>query len=452
MLGALLISANAHPADAETRFTHRFALELSGSGAYYTTMLPQSVYAASQRGDLGDLRVLNGADEPVPYTLETAAPELPTSRVRQRVAWFPLPTTKANTSAAPLGVTIATDGSLHAAAPSARLATSHDDLIDLGRSEPHGDAIWIHLRDIEYQGRVSVEQSDDLRDWQPLSDAQVLRLTHGDNRLVQERVSVSGLRSRYLRLHWLDDAPDIESVELETTESAPEVSASAGAKDVGDTEQWRSAVRVRAGQSPGEYLFETDGAYPVDGLRFGLPQPNTVASVTIDSRVNAQQPWQTVQSGTLFRLRGKLGEQGNEPLTLPADTDRQWRLQVDMRNGGLGGGLPTVAARWRPGRLTFVARGDPPFTLAVGNAALAPAASTRDALLISKLSAVMAARVGAMSAEHANTAQAAQRSANPDATRRYVLWGALVLAVGALGTLAARLARGGAAQENGKDQ
>jgi hypothetical protein len=34
-------------------------------------------------------------------------------------------------------------------------------------------------------------------------------------------------------------------------------------------------------------------------------------------------------------------------------------------------------------------------------------------------------------------------AADPDARRRYVLWGALVVAVGVLGTIAWRLAKGG---------
>jgi hypothetical protein len=50
------------------------------------------------------------------------------------------------------------------------------------------------------------------------------------------------------------------------------------------------------------------------------------------------------------------------------------------------------------------------------------------------------ARLGdALSAEQAASAQAA--SHNPDAMRRYLLWAALLLAVGSLGAIAWRLAR-----------
>jgi hypothetical protein len=110
-----------------------------------------------------------------------------------------------------------------------------------------------------------------------------------------------------------------------------------------------------------------------------------------------------------------------------------------MRNGGLGGGQPAVAIGWHPAALTFVARGTPPFTLGVGNAALSSSAVSRDALLIGMAPEVRPARVGAALA----TSEAApEPSADADATRRYVLWGALVAAVAVLGTIAWRLARG----------
>ena len=66
-ISSVWVSTAAVAAD---RFAQRFALELESGAAYYSVPLPAAVYAASQRNDLGDVRVFNGAGEPVPYSLD----------------------------------------------------------------------------------------------------------------------------------------------------------------------------------------------------------------------------------------------------------------------------------------------------------------------------------------------------------------------------------------------
>ncbi|MFM0738565.1 DUF3999 domain-containing protein [Paraburkholderia xenovorans] len=440
----------AVPASAETdQFAQRFTLEAEGGAAYYSLVLPSVVYAASQRSDLGDVRVFNGAGEPVPFSLDTPREPPRTRPVLRSVQWFPLrpaaPGTNANGSGtatrggAPLGVTIAADGSLRAtAAPPDR--EQHDtDLIDLGRTA-HGadqpDALLVHIRDDNYQGRVTLESSDDLRTWQPAGDSQLLKVTYNGSTLSQDRIALDGAHARYLRLRWLDGAPYIGSVELEV-QAVGVVSAQRA-----DTErEWREGIVSHTGPKPGEYFFSTGAPYPVDRLRLNLPQPNTVAPALVYSRASLDAPWRQVAAATLYRLHNGDVEQSNPSLELAADSDRQWRVVVDTRNGGLGSGVLTVAAGWRPATLTFVARGEPPFTLAVGNAAVASTAVSRDALLIGASTVAATARLGTAQAVDEDVG-ALSMTRNPGALRRYLLWAALLLAVGSLGAIAWRLARG----------
>ncbi|MGU7774845.1 DUF3999 domain-containing protein [Burkholderia sp. MR1-5-21] len=450
-------------ARADAPVAQRFALDLDGSAAYYTVTVPPAVYAASRRNDLGDLRVFNGAGEPVPYSLDAPAAAEPPPQ-RHPVPWFPLLSADANadvnTAHAPLGVSVAADGSLRATVPAPPRARRTADLVDLSHAGGQASALLIHLRNDSYQGRVSIEASDDLQSWQPLTDTQLLKVAYDGHTLAQERIALDGVRQRYLRLNWLDGAPDIASAEAETRMcGAPKEAPVTGAPDevpsgctpdgAAAPRQWRDGVRMRAGGAPGEYLFETDGAYPVDRLRLGLPQPNTVAHATIQARADTQAPWHDVADAMLFRLQGKAGEQRNPPLEFAADADRLWRIVVDMRNGGLGGGLPAATVGWRPASLTFVARGAAPFTLGVGNAALASAAVSRDALLIGTSTEIRPARVGD-ALPVAPPAASPPAAVDTDAPRRYVLWASLVIAVGALASIAWRLARGGGPQDRGR--
>ncbi|AOR70961.1 hypothetical protein BBJ41_25995 [Burkholderia stabilis] len=438
LLGLSLLAsfAAADGTPGAGRVAQRFSLDLDGSAAYYQLTVPQAVYAASRRDDLGDVRIYNGAGEPVPYSLDApvaATPAVPPTRTP--VHWFPLPPARADDGNAPLGVTVGPDGSLRASVATPARAQHGADLVDLSHADGNIDALLVHVSDDSYQGRVAVEASDDLRGWRPLGSTQLLKVGHGDDMLVQERIALEGAAPRYLRLDWLDGAPAIASIDVETHPHDTR-----GTDTASVPRQWRDATHVRAGGAPGEYLFDTDGAYPVDRVRIDLPQPNTVARATLQSRADAQAPWRDVAVAVLFRLQGKAGEQRNPPLEFSANTDRTWRIVVDMRNGGFGGGQPGVAIGWHPAALTFVARGTPPFTLGVGDTALESSAVSRDALLVGMAPEVRPARVGAALPVSATAAPAA---VDTDAPRRYVLWGALVVAVGVLGTIAWRLARGG---------
>ncbi|MGH8778619.1 DUF3999 domain-containing protein [Paraburkholderia sp.] len=435
-------SAADQAASAANAFAHRFALELDGHAAYYTLTVPDAVYAASQRGDLGDVRVFNGAGEPVPYALDmpldVSQAGAPVPTTLRSVKWFALPASAAQTPSVPLGVTIGADGSLRASPAGTDAAGRQVDLVDLGSGASPAVALQVHLRNDTYQGRVGVDASDDLQNWQPLPDGQLLKASRSGDTIAQERIALDGLRLRYLRLRWLDDAPDIGSIDVEVL--AGDAAAKDKAADAAVSREWHEGIVAQAGTAIGEFRFDTGGTYPVDRLRFGLPQPNTVARATVYSRPDPQTSWREVSDTTLYRLQGKTGEQSNAPLDFAPDADREWRVSVDMRNGGLGSGALTVAIGWRPASLTFVARGAGPFTLSVGNAALLSAAAKRQDIVIGQTSDIATARIGAALAPLPQAVPAPVD--DHDAMRRYVLWAALVLAVGSLAAIAWRLARG----------
>lgn len=428
---------------AADRFAQRFALELESGAAYYSVTLPAAVYAASERSDLGDVRVFNGAGEPVPYSLDTPREPSRAPATLRPVRWFPMPPPAPGGTGAPLGITIAADGSLRATAAPPGRAEDDADLIDVAREARAGarvEALVVHVRDDNYQGRVNVESSDDLRNWQPAGEAQLLKVSYNGSTLSQDRIDLNGMRARYLRLRWLDGAPYIESIDAQVQAASAD-----HAQRADNQRQWREGIVARAGPKPGEYFFETGGPYPVDRLRLNLPQPNTVAPAVVYSRAGLEAPWREVSSATLFRLHNGAVEQSNPSLELAADTDRQWRVVVDTRNGGLGSGTLTVAAGWRPATLTFVARGAAPFTLAVGSAAAVSSAVSRADLLVGASSVAVVARLGeALPVEQDADTQLSGK--DPDAMRRYMLWAALLLAVGSLGAIAWRLARGAQVQ------
>lgn len=431
---AVWTSAPVLAADA---FAQHFALQLEGGAAYYSLSLPALVYAASERADLGDVRIVNGAGESLPYSLDTPRVPARTPPRLRSVNWFPLPPAANGGNDTPAGVTIGANGSLRATSAPPALGQHDTDLIDTGRVPRTGqiDALLVHLRDDNYQGRVTVESSDDLRHWHPAGDAQLLKVNYNGSTLSQDRIELPGTHARYLRLHWLDGAPYVDSMDTEIVAAGIDP-----VQQVDAQREWREGIAAFAGPKAGEYFFTTGGAYPVDRLRLSLPQPNTVAPAVVYSRAGLTSPWRQVASATLFRLHNGTVEQHNASLEMTPDMDHQWRIVVDTHNGGLGSGALSVAAGWRPATLTFAAHGSAPFTLAVGNATLVSAAVSREALLAGASSSVATARLA--DALPAAQAASAPLAAVDDGARGYLLWAALLLAVGSLGAIGWWLARG----------
>lgn len=480
-LAALCSSAVAGAADG---FAQHFALQFDGAAAYCSVPLSAAVYAASQRSDLGDLRVFNGAGEAVPYSLDTPSEPPRAASTLRAVRWLPLEFAAADAPGMPLHIAISTDGSLRATAAPPPPAEHDADVIDGGRAALAGrlGALLVHVRDDNYQGRVHVDVSDDLRHWQAAGDAQLLKVHYNGSTLSQDRIELGGTHARYLRLHWLDGAPHVDSIDAAVFAADVDLVKHADVR-----REWRDAIVARPGLRAGEYFFSTGRSYPVDRLRIDLPQPDTVAPVLVYSRPDLNAPWREVARATLFRLHNGAAEQSNAPLEVKPDHDRLWRVVVDTREGGVGVGASalSVAAGWRPATLSFAVRGSGPFTLAVGNAGKTSAALSREALLKGERAVPVAAHldgaaglarkanasvaanalgvagapgvvgasdegntsdVGNGSAMAGSTTARASRAAGAagprsDVSRRNLLWGALALGVGLLALLVGWLLR-----------
>src|SRR6185503_9163345 len=96
--------------------------------------------------------------------------------------------------------------------------------------------------------------------------------------------------------------------------------------------EWRRIGEGKAGAA-GEYRFDLGGRFPVDRVRFELPQPNTIAQVELLSRERTDQPWRPVTRGVIYRLRQGGGEIASPEIAIGTNADREWLLRVDQRGG-----------------------------------------------------------------------------------------------------------------------
>ena len=436
-LGVVMAAgAQEKPAD----FATQVPLTVSGNGPWYRLDLPLSAQLQARQTDLSDLRVFNAAGEPQAYALARESAQTRDDGQLHEVKWFPLYNAADASERAPnVRVQSTTTGTLVEVQPSTQLEAGEEVLrgwlLDASAIKaPLQQLIldWTSERD-GFQ-RFSIEASDDLQHWQAWGDGQVARLTFSDERIEQHEVTLPGQSARYLRLLWdaPTSAPILTSAQLKSSDP----------RNVPLPLVWSQALAGSSTQS-GEYTWQLPMGLNVERVQVELKQPNSLAPVTLAGRRESSLPWQTLSSGLLYRLTQNGQDVVQDELQLPGQTVAELKLQVDERGGGLGVEAPALHFAVRATQLVFLARGEPPFTLALGNASV-KAANLPLSTLIPDYSAERLNTLGQAKVAGAVTVTSPVVPVAVDSGpnwKKFGLWAVLLLGVAALGGMAYSLLR-----------
>ncbi len=444
VLLALSLPAAANAPLHSTDFAYGIAIETRGEAPLHELAVPQAVYAAATRADLGDVRVFNGRDEVVPHALRRAA-AAKASGAWTALTLFPV---RASTERAANELSLRVDrnksGSIVRVRASEGAAANAPVLlyiVEIKNKEQLIRTLEVDWKDSGgegFAGRLAVDASDDLQAWRTVAgEAPVLRLRHVGESLDRRQITVGALTAKYLRLRWLDStvaAPLLSALRVEQLSDAPP-----------PQRQWLALSNVTAGDKRGEYLYTHAGQMPVDRLRIRLPQANAVAHADVYTRTERSAAWQRLAGGLIYRVnKGGTDVLQDDFAVVPISGAREWRLTLSQKDGGLGETPPVVEVGWQPHSLVFGARGAGPYRLAYGKAGLAPADASIEQLLAATRDGqpkfvTQPAQLGApevLGGEQRLTLSLADRS-----WRTWILWAVLGAGVLLLGWMAARLAR-----------
>jgi len=391
-LWALLVLAVASPVQALAPEDFAYGIKLEPEGAptaLWRVQLPEPVYRAVTRTDLGDLRVFNAAGASVPHML-SALPDPAEHRPPPvNLPFFALRGEDARRMDTSVRVLTDERGSIveiqsDPNAPAAGEPRVTAYLIDAGTlsGELTGLAMdWERRRDDRHFAvSVSVDFSPDLVRWRPwVPDATVadMRAVGGEHILFRNEIPLPPVGAGYLRLSWPEP---LEAVTLTGVRGLPRA-----VRDAPDR-HWQTVPGVPVPDAQMEsprvaYQFDTGGRFPVDRLRVIFPVENAVVHGTLKTRADPADPWQSRARGTFYQVhREGLVLQG-EPVALAPTPHRYWLFEAGPGELVHSAGTPSLEVGWRPRVLTFIAQGAPPFTLAYGSAGAAPAPATVNELL-----------------------------------------------------------------------
>jgi hypothetical protein len=442
----LALPAAAQTTQAAERldaYPTRLPITVQGEGPWFRLPLPIALRWQAASPDLRDLRVFNAQGEALAYGFVGAGARRTREAREQAVTWFPLQGPADAVGRAPaVSVQRSGDGTVIQVAPEAAPASNtvrRGWLLDASAIGQPLDRLRL-----DWSGggdgfqRFRIEASDDLQQWRSWGVNQVARLAFGGERIEQREVELPGDRARYLRLTWESprEAPDLTEAILSSTRSTstlPEL-------------DWSDPIQaVRRGD---EYEVSLPASLPLERLRVSLYQPNTLAPVAVSvleptlavtRRDGPRQPaWSPVARGLLYRLMQDGSEIRNDEIDLRGTPVQGLRVQVDPRGGGIGDAVSfRVAARGI--ELVFLARGTPPYTLAMGRTG-AQSAQLPLGMLVPGYEPARLTTMGRAQA----TVPAAPRVVTPAPVvpyewKKFGLWAVLLLGVGLLGWMAASL-------------
>jgi hypothetical protein len=362
----LLFAGNIQARDFRpTDFAYGIPLQTGGLDALYEFSLPDDVYRAVTRGDLGDICIFNGQGEVVPFTLPRKPDPARDATESRKLHLFPVTGNRyEDADAMSLLVKKGAGGAIISVETSDRgIKQSRITAYLLDASSLKAPLASLELEwEEQSEGTVAklrVEGSNNLEDWAAIAPSAVLmRLRYGEHRLERRSIEMGESRMKYYR------------ISSTTAADPPKLIAAVARLNAEETDQprhWASlTAEPRKGQAV-DYLFTMAGLMPVDRIRIQLPQENTLIQATFFSRATERDPWKPGPSALLYRLRIRGEEITSPDIILPVSSDRYRLMRIEPSGGGLGKGLPVVKLGWIPARVLFIARGESPFQLAYGS-------------------------------------------------------------------------------------
>ncbi|MEO7403301.1 MAG: DUF3999 domain-containing protein [Burkholderiales bacterium] len=422
-------------------FAHRLPLIVDGGEGLYRLELPAAMYQGVAQANLSDLRVVNGAGESVPFAFLPPGAPSEQSRERQPLGLFPVH--------AAMGAHLdGLDLKLESGNGVTRLQISTSKpttvtpvlaayVLDATKVELPIRALVIEGLPEDTMTQVSVDASDDLRNWRSVAvNAPLVHLAAGAVRVMQNRVEIGSSKVKYLRLSWPSGTPAM---------TLTAVSADLGAEVLGPTRRNVQVAGARQTDAPLDYLFDLGGRFPVDSLRFTLDTANTLAPVEVFSRARPADLWRPVANTVLYRMTRGDGEFSSPAVMVNANRDRYWLVRTEARGGGIGAATPTLEASWVPVQIAFVPRGAAPYALIFGHhqatlgalplVTVVPGYRDGTSLTLPE------ARVARTLADNAQPMSPPPIPAAPRDIKAWTLWGVLAVGLLVLGAMAWRLAR-----------
>lgn len=327
------------------------------------------VYAALQRGDLGDLVAFDASGQAL--ALEPVAlPAAPTQRLPPRQMLLPLfrlPAELAHGSAERIELFIARgdDGRLRQMradiGPEAAPAAGEVLLLDASAAQEPLQTLVVELQSgaESVDARVELQGSHDLSNWQSLGAPQALvQLNQNGLHLQRLRLALGGTRAAYLRLLRRDASAALPIARIVAETRSGEARSE-------PTPSWVSLGGTPDPDRIGRFVYRLPGPLPVDRIKMAPAGGSGAFRARLASRSAA-----SAAAGLQLRAEQVVFQLGQGPEALRPETlriaplrDVEWVMDTEPTQVL----APQLDLGFVPEQVLILAQGTAPFRLAAGS-------------------------------------------------------------------------------------
>lgn len=439
-LPALLLALTAASAlAAPARWAWHWPVGATPGDTLVRITLPLPVYAQLQRGDLGDLAVLDAHGQPQPLDTLREAPAAADAPPPQSLPLFRIarPAAGGDTRIA-LQIQRGHDGRLTRldAHGDAAVGDAGEDLLldasALSRP-PASLALRLAPEVSALEARVDVLGSHDLSRWVPLATGQaVLALTQDGLDLRRTELPLPATDARYLRLVRTDATAPLPVVAVEArwpatqTRPAPRHALTLTGQTVPNAE--------------GVFDYRLPGPLAVTRLQLRPADGHGALRATVQVRDRDDAPWRPLTQLDAFAIDVAGEPLSSAPQTIAATRDRQWRIHTRPAQAA----APVLTLDWQPDTLLVALGGSAPHQLVAGSADAVRTAQDLQPLLTrarQRAGADWLPPRATLGEGHPRDGAAALVAQRPLDWRTWLLWGVLAGGALALAVLVLRLLR-----------
>ncbi len=192
------------------------------------------------------------------------------------------------------------------------------------------------------------------------------RLQYGDQWIKKDTIPLSDERGKYLRLTWPVGTESINVKDISAIYADPFSK---------ENRYWVDLIGKRNFDTEDEttvvYEYKHDAFMEVNALQVQFAQQNTIIKANIKSKAEENQKWRfQSREGSYYKFATNDTVFENPIAQIPSTRDALWRMEIVEGGWENSQNAPSLQLGWIPHEVYFVARGEPPYILAFGNARL----------------------------------------------------------------------------------
>jgi len=368
LLVFILLSSNLYAQN----FDYQKEIETQQPASAYVIDLTEDVYRKVKYRYLSDIRISNSSNDLVPMrlinkndsidyqVLETSLPLFKINETKStRVTTKQIRTKRSGVSE---DYTVTTSKSLLNYLKSEEQQLENVYYIDASSLKNRK----IYSLDLDWQfnhagNRVfyaNIQGSNDLQHWQAINSKQkLLEITIGNKTVLENRIQLNKQNYAYYRLTF-DEFP---SVQLN------KVRAGLLDQSIINNNELLQITEIST-QTANEITWETGGFYPIESIEIDFKQKNLITGVKVYSRFRNKDKWRFVRNESLYSLYYEGEELTNNSIQINNMNHQYWRVVFDENVNN--DNIEQVQMSWRPHQIQFMAQGQGPYILLLGNSKL----------------------------------------------------------------------------------